>query len=131
MAGAPAPPPAAGRDCWLFCAPGIPAASHGPEPEFTSHHVLGLLNLGMRVANARVLIYYPRRAPVGPYRLTVAPRRLRRVRLNDLIFPEAIRLERPYGLAVDSDEPLVAQLGGQHSLAKAAARTWTLAFAAA
>ncbi len=123
------PSSAAGRGRWLFAAPGIPATGHGPEPAFTSHDVLGLLNTGGRIANARMLVHYPRRAPVGPYRLTVAPRRLRRIRLNDLIFPEALRLEQPYGLVVESDEPLVAHLGGQHSLAAAAARTWTLAFA--
>ncbi len=131
MAFAPPPATTAGRRRWLFAAPGIPATGQGPEPEFTSHHLLGLLNTGPEIANARVLVYYTRRAPVGPYRLTVAPRRLRRLRLNDLIFPEAIRLEHPYGLAVDSDQPLVAHLGGQHSLARAAARTWTLAFVAA
>jgi FAD/FMN-containing dehydrogenase len=36
-----------------------------------------------------VTLFYSDRDPVGPYKLTVPPRRVRRVRVNDLINPEA------------------------------------------
>jgi hypothetical protein len=98
-----------GHRCWAIAAGHVPVASTGPEPDFTSRDVLSLLNAGDSLANVRLTVFYEARGEVGVYRLGVAPRRLRRVRVNDLIFPEAVRLGEPYGLQLRSDVPIVVQ----------------------
>jgi hypothetical protein len=91
----------------------MPLASTGPEPTFTSHDKLCLLNAGDEMANVEIAIYHADREPVAHYRLTIAPRRIRHVRVNDLIFPEAIPLETAYAAIVRADVPLVVQFSRQ------------------
>jgi hypothetical protein len=98
-----------GRRRWAIAAGRVPLASTGDEPAFTSRDVLSLLNAGDVLANVRMTLFYAARGEVGVYRLGVAPRRLRRVRINDLIFPEAVRLGEAYGLEIRSDVPVVVQ----------------------
>ncbi|TWI01737.1 hypothetical protein IP90_02297 [Luteimonas cucumeris] len=102
---------------WAIAAGHAPARSRGVEPAFTSHDRLCLLNAGAVLANVRVRVLYAAGAEVGPYRLSVAPRRMRHVRVNDLIFPEAIRLDEAYGLIVRSDQPVVVQFSRQDTRA--------------
>jgi hypothetical protein len=104
---------AIGRRHWAISAGWIPARSSGPEPEFSSREILCMLNAGERQADVRIHVVYAGHGPVGPYRLVVAPRRMRRVRINDLIFPEAVRLQEAYGLVLDSDAPIVVQFSRQ------------------
>ena len=119
---------ACGRRRWAISAGGIPAHGHGREPEFTSRDCLGLLNSGEGVANVRVMVVYAARDPVGPYRLAVAPRRMRLVRINDLIFPEAVRLEEAYGLSIESDQPVVVQFTRMDTRARANAGSLAMAW---
>ncbi|RPE76910.1 sensory rhodopsin transducer [Vulcaniibacterium tengchongense] len=98
---------------WAFAAGRVPLQSRGPEPLFTSRDEFALLNTGDALANVRLTVLYARREPVGPYRVGVAPRRLRRLRVNDLIFPEAVRLGEPYALLFESDRPVVVQCARQ------------------
>lgn len=121
---------AIGRCRWAIPAGCIPSASTGPEPEFTSRDELSLLNAGDALANVRVTVFYARREPVGPFRIGVAARRLRRLRINDLIFPEAVRLDVPYGLLIESDHPVVAQFTRQDTRARCNAGLLTTAFPA-
>ena len=80
----------------------------------TSNDLLCLLNAGDLQANVRMRVLYADGArEAGPYRLVVAPRRVRHLRINDLIFPEAIRLDVAYGLLLHSDEPVVVQFTRQ------------------
>ena len=58
-------------------------------------------------------IYYTDAEPVGPYPLEVPARRVRHVRLNDLVDPEAITLDRPYGAVLRSSTPIVVQFQRQ------------------
>jgi len=120
----------AGRTTWAFALPGIPVLGHGPEPAFTSRDTLSVINPNNAIAHVRLLVHYPWKGTAGPFRLTVAPHRLRRVRINDLIFPEAVRLATPYGLRLTSDHPVVAQVTGGYSDASRHARTWALAYPA-
>lgn len=99
-----------GSTRWALAAGDIPAESNGPEPEFTSHDRICVLNTGGRRASLEVTVYHGDREPVGPYRLTVEARRVRHVRVNDLIDPEPVPLGRPYGCVVRSDVPVVVQL---------------------
>jgi hypothetical protein len=119
---------ATGRQRWAITAGWIPAQGRGREPEFTSRDCLSVLNSGEEVANVRVTVVYATRDQVGPYRLAVAPRRMRQVRINDLIFPEAVRLEEAYGLAIESDQPVVVQFTRMDTRAKANAGLMTMAW---
>jgi hypothetical protein len=74
-----------------------------------SHETFSILNAGDGEANIEVLVYYSDREPVGPYRLTVPARRVKHVRFNDLIDPEAVPLGRDYGAVLRSDVPVVVQ----------------------
>jgi len=98
-----------GRRRWVFAAGCVPLVSTGTEPAFTSRDQFSVLNTGASVANVRIAVLYAGRAEVGPFRLGVAPRRVRQVRVNDLIFPVAVRLGEPYGLIFDSDVAVVVQ----------------------
>jgi hypothetical protein len=119
---------APGRCRWAIAAGFVPARGRGPEPEFTSRDRLCLLNAGEEAANVRVRVVYAAHDVVGPFRLVVAPRRVRHVRINDLIFPEAVRLEEPYGLDISSDEPVVVQFSRMDTRAPANAGLMTLAW---
>lgn len=112
-------PGAVGALRWSIAGGHAPSQGSGPEPMFTSHDALSLLNAGDALANVRIRVLYAVRPPVGPYRIGVAPRRLRRIRINDLIFPEAVRLDEAYGLVIESDAPVVVQFTRQDTRARA------------
>lgn len=101
---------ALGRRAWAFPGGCIPATSTGKEPEFTSREEICVLNLTDEDAHLEMTAYHDDREPVGPYPLTVTARRVRHVRVNDLVDPEAVLLGQPYGLVVHSDVPVVVQL---------------------
>lgn len=122
---------AIGRRRWALSGGHAPSRSRGEEPNFTSRDQLALLNTGDELANVRLTVVYARRESPGPFRLGVAPRRLRVVRINDLIFPEAVRLDEPYSLLVESDAPIVVQFTRQDTRAAANAGMMTLAYAQA
>jgi len=98
-----------GRTIWAIAEGYIPAWSHGPEPEFTSHETACILNANDRDANVEITIYYSDREPVGPYRLAVPARRTRHVRFNDLKSPEPIPHGTDYASVIVSDVPIVVQ----------------------
>ena len=101
---------ALGRTSWAFAAGHMPDGSTGREPDFTSRDELCLLNATSTDACAEVTVYHVDRDPVGPYRIDIMAGRVRHIRINDLIDPEAIPLGVPYGLTVVSDVPIVIQL---------------------
>lgn len=107
--------PGAGLGTRVWVIPGghIPFPSNGTEPEFTSFDQLCLLNTGDEPAEVELTIYYADQEPVGPYPLRVDARRVRHARFNDLVNPEAIRLDRPFGCVVRSSVPVVVQFARQ------------------
>lgn len=98
-----------GSKLWAMPAGRIPPHSTGHEPEFTSRDELCLFNATGEEANVEITIFYEDRDPVGPYPLPVGVRRVRHVRFNDLIDPEAIPMEADYGALIESNVPIVAQ----------------------
>lgn len=120
---------ASGQRRWAIAAGYIPARGCGEEPLFTPRNGLCLLNTGDDAASVRVMVVYAQHDPVGPFRLVVAPRRVRHLRVNDLIFPEAVRLEERYGLWIDSDRPVVVQFTAMDTRARANAATMAMAWA--
>ena len=118
-----------GRKLWVIPGGHIPLRSGGPEPEFTSRDEIALLNAGDAEAQVSIEVYHPNRDPVGPYRLTVQPRRLRKVRFNDLIFPEALFLDEDYAAIVWSSQPIVVQFTRLHSAPHVGSLVTTIAHA--
>ena len=94
-----------GRTVWAIAEGYIPAWSHGPEPEFTSHETACILNANDRDANVEITIYYSDREPAGPYALTVPARRTKHFRFNELPIPHAT----DYASVIVSDVPIVVQ----------------------
>ena len=102
--------PAVGSTTWVFPGGFIPAGSTGPEPARTSREELCVLNAGDDDAEIEITVFHERQDPVGPYPLVVAARRMRNVRINDLIDPQAVPLGVPFAAVVRSNVPIVAQL---------------------
>lgn len=100
---------AIGCRIWAIADGRIPLVSHGKEPAFTSHEKLCVLNTSDEEAELELTVYFSDAEPDGPYRLKVAPRRVRHVRINDLIDPRAIPLDAPYGLTIVSTVDVVVQ----------------------
>src|SRR5688572_12073860 len=98
---------AIGRTSWAIAAGHIPLRSNGPEPQMTSHEALCLLNTSDHEARVEITIFHGASDPVGPYCLIVPARRTRRVRVNDLIDPEAVPLDSDYAGLIESDVPVV------------------------
>ncbi|MDE4604481.1 sensory rhodopsin transducer [Sinorhizobium meliloti] len=100
---------AIGKRRWTIAGGRIPLESNGTEPEFTSRDEIAVLNSCDSPARLRIHIHYADRPAVGPYEVEVAARRVRRIRFNDLIFPEALPLDEDFGAVIDADIPVVVQ----------------------
>lgn len=96
---------------WTIPGGRVPVDSTGPEPEMVSHDRLALLNAGEDLSAVEITLQYADGREAGPYRITVAPRRLRHVRINDLIDPYAPPLGEAYAVSIEASEPVVAQFG--------------------
>jgi hypothetical protein len=118
---------AIGHRHWVIPGGWIPGRGEGREPEFTSRDELWLLNTGEAPAEIEITIYYQEHAPVGPFPLAVAPRRVRCVRINDLIEPEAVRLETGYAAVIRATGPIVVQIARYDTRQAAQTMSWSLA----
>lgn len=102
-----------GRTRWAFPGGHVPADSTGPEPEMVSRDEMSVLNAGDGTATVELTLRYEDGRTAGPYAITVAARRVRRVRVNDLIDPYAPPLGEAYGIVVESTVPVVVQFTRQ------------------
>ena len=100
---------AMGAKLWAIPEGYIPGWSHGPEPEFTSHETVCLLNTSDLEAHVKIVVYFSDREPVGPFLITVPPRRTKHVRFNDLSDPQKIPIETDFASVIESDVPIVVQ----------------------
>ena len=119
-----------GRRRWAIAEGYIPAWSTGPEPEFISHETACLLNAGDREAHVEITIFFANRDPVGPYRVTVPPRRTLHLRFNELKNPEPIPRGTDFASVIESDVPIVVQHTRLDSRQAANALLSTVAFPA-
>src|SRR5579871_3122656 len=97
-----------GRRTWAIPEGYIPAESHGPEPEMTSHECVCILNASSQAAKLTLTIYYSDRPPVI-YHLTVPAERTRHVRFNNLTDPERIPVATEFSSVIESDVPVICQ----------------------
>jgi hypothetical protein len=100
---------ALGKKLWAIADGLVPSESNGPEPKNTSHDRLSILNTTSVDAHLKIMIYYADRDPKGPYELIIKGSRVRQIRINDLIEPEAIPLDTPYGCTITSSVPIIVQ----------------------
>jgi len=98
-----------GATRWAIPEGYIPGWSNGPEPQFTSHETVCLLNAGDEDAHVSITIFYSDREPVGPYSVIVPARRTKHVRFNDLTDPEPIPLDTDFASIIESDVPIIVQ----------------------
>ncbi|ACO48185.1 sensory rhodopsin transducer [Deinococcus deserti] len=117
-----------GHRIWCVPAGHIPLRSTGEEPRYTSYDQLCILNTGDQDAQLKLSIFYADRDPEGPYLLCVASRRVRHVRVNDLIDPRAIPLDVEYACLVESEVPVVVQFVRQDTSAGAQALMTSMAY---
>jgi hypothetical protein len=122
--------PAIGATRWVIAEGYIPGASSGSGRAFESHETACILNAGERDANVRITLYFADREPVGPYRVTVAARRTRHVRFNDLADPASVPRDTDYSSVIESDVPIVVQHTRLDSRQAALALLSTMAFPA-
>jgi hypothetical protein len=100
---------AIGHKRWAIAEGYIPATSHGPEPEMTSHETACVLNTGDADAHVEITLFFADREPAGPYRITVPARRTKHLRFNDLSDPERVPKATEYASVIESDVPIVVQ----------------------
>jgi hypothetical protein len=117
-----------GRRTWVIPGGNVPASSNGPEPRWTSHDRISVLNTNDEPARLELSIYFSDREPVGPYELVVEARRVREVRFNDLIEPQAIPLEVPYACVIEASVPIVVQFTRQDTGQASNAQATTIAY---
>lgn len=98
-----------GKCRWAIAEGYIPAWSHGPEPQMTSHEAACILNAGDQAAHVRITVFFGDRSPAGPYEFTIPPERTKHIRFNDLRKPEAIPHDTEYSSIIESDVPIVVQ----------------------
>jgi hypothetical protein len=98
-----------GATRWAIAEGYIPEGSHGPEPQMTSHETACLLNVSDEPAQVRITIFYSDKEPVGPYEITVPPRRTKHVRFNELHDPQPIPKGTDFASFIESDIPIVVQ----------------------
>jgi hypothetical protein len=119
-----------GKCRWAIAEGYIPASSHGPAPQMTSHETVCILNATDRDAQVRLTVFYVDREPVGPYNISVPARRTRHVRFNDLTDPEPIPHDTDFASVIESDVPIVVQHTRLDSRQAENALLSTIAFAA-
>jgi hypothetical protein len=118
-----------GRMRWAIAEGYIPARSNGPEPEFTSHETVCILNACAVDAHVRITIFFSDREPVGPYLVNIPARRTRHIRFNDLYDPAPIPRGTDYSSLIESDAPIVVQHTRLDSRQAENALLTTMAFA--
>ncbi len=98
-----------GRRRWAIAEGYIPSESSFSNRELLSHETACILNAGDREAHVAVTIFFVDREPVGPYRVTVPPRRTLHLRFNDLADPQPGPRDTDYSSVFESDQPIVVQ----------------------
>ena len=56
-----------------------------------------------------ITVFFSDQEPVGPYHITVPPKRTKHVRFNELRDPEPIPADTDYASVIESDVPIVVQ----------------------
>jgi hypothetical protein len=98
-----------GKKRWAISEGYIPSESVSDDRALLSHETACILNAGDHPAHVAITIFFADREPVGPYKVTVPPRRTLHLRFNDLKDPAPIPLDTDYASVFESDVPIVVQ----------------------
>lgn len=98
-----------GRTRWAIAEGYIPSQSSFADHSLISHETACILNATDQTAHVRITIFFSDREPVGPYLVTVAPRRTLHLRFNDLEDPAQIPRDTDFSSVFESDVPIVLQ----------------------
>ena len=98
-----------GHRTWVIPEGYIPGRSVSTAADLISHETACILNASDAKAAIEITLYFESREPVGPFKLTVEPRRTRHLRFNDLEDPESVPRDTAYSSVIRSDVPIVVQ----------------------
>ena len=98
-----------GRRRWSIAEGYIPSQSSFSDRALISHETACILNASDQEAHISVTVFFEDREPVGPYRVTMAPRRTLHLRFNDLNEPAPIPLDTDFSSVFKSDVPIIVQ----------------------
>ncbi len=98
-----------GRRRWSIAEGYIPSQSSFSDRALISHETACILNASDQEAHISVTVFFEDREPVGPYRVTMAPRRTLHLRFNDLNEPAPIPLDTDFSSVFESDVPIIVQ----------------------
>lgn len=116
-----------GKLDWAFAAGRIPFQSTGKEPELGSHDKIAILNTSDKEVEVKMTVLYEDAPPVT-YKIDVKPKRLRKLRFNDLIEPVAMELERNFACYIRCEYPVVIQFSRQNTGSRRIAEMGGMAF---
>jgi hypothetical protein len=119
---------AVGRTTWVIAEGWIPPSGIEGSRALESHETACMLNAGDAEAHVRITLYFADRDPVGPYRVTIAPRRTLHLRFNDLRDPAPVPRGTDYASVIEADVPIVVQHTRLDSRDPAIALLTTVAF---
>ena len=80
-----------------------------PNRTLVSHETACILNAGDRQAHVDITLFFADREPVGPYRVTISPRRTLHLRFNDLEEPAAVPRDTDFSSVFEADVPIIVQ----------------------
>ena len=98
-----------GKKLWAIPEGYIPSRSTSSDTDLISHEAACILNASDNPAHISLTLYFADRDPVGPYRITVPPRRTKHLRFNDLTNPAPVPRDTDYSSVFTSDVPIVIQ----------------------
>jgi hypothetical protein len=100
---------AIGHKKWVIPSGHIPLKSNGKEPELLSKDQIAVLNTNDKEAEIKLTIFFNQQSPLTGYSVKIGPRRLRKIRINDLINPFPVYLEMDYSILIESDIKVIVQ----------------------
>jgi len=98
-----------GRRRWAIAEGYIPSQSSFSDKALISHETACILNAGDQQAHVSITLYFAGREPVGPYRVTIAPRRTLHLRFNNLKEPAPVPRDTDFSSVFEADVPIVVQ----------------------
>lgn len=98
-----------GRRRWAIAEGYIPSQSSFSDKALISHETACILNAGDQQAHVNITLFFAANEPVGPYRVTIAPRRTLHLRFNDLKEPAPVPRDTDFSSVFEADVPIVVQ----------------------
>ena len=98
-----------GHRIWAVPEGYIPGASVSQRRDLVSHEALCLLNATSSMADVEITLFFEDRDPVGPYSISIGPRRTKHLRFNDLNDPQPVPVDTPYSSIISANVPIVVQ----------------------